>query len=202
MYPLKPESTKWWAPFLRALGRNWWAVSDEKPSAWIVILSAYCQWPCRLLLRPWKCSACQLIVEEESGWALRKCGGRKVQTDWPVAAAATQHALGCWFYRHMLGSLLCQAWTVSWLQPWIRRGPCPQGTYSLVRQKKKLPLSITNVFIDYLLYISKILLSPHNKMATHSSILAWRIPWTRSLAGYSLWGHKELDTTEWLILSQ
>ena len=25
--------------------------------------------------------------------------------------------------------------------------------------------------------------------ATHSSILAWRIP-------YSLWGHKELDTTE------
>ena len=23
------------------------------------------------------------------------------------------------------------------------------------------------------------------KMATHSSILAWRIPWTKSLAGYS-----------------
>ena len=23
------------------------------------------------------------------------------------------------------------------------------------------------------------------RMATHSSILAWRIPWTRSLAGYS-----------------
>ena len=28
------------------------------------------------------------------------------------------------------------------------------------------------------------------EMATHSSILAWRIPWKRSLAGYSLWGHK------------
>ena len=29
------------------------------------------------------------------------------------------------------------------------------------------------------------------EMATHSSILAWGIPWTeRSLAGYSLWGHK------------
>ena len=26
--------------------------------------------------------------------------------------------------------------------------------------------------------------------ATHSSILAWRIPWTRSLAGYSPWGHR------------
>ena len=37
------------------------------------------------------------------------------------------------------------------------------------------------------------------EMATHSSILAWRIPWTeRSLKGYSPWGHKESDTTEQL----
>ena len=36
-----------------------------------------------------------------------------------------------------------------------------------------------------------------NRMATHSSILAWRIPWTqRNLAGYSPWGHKESDTNE------
>ena len=33
-------------------------------------------------------------------------------------------------------------------------------------------------------------------MVTHSSILAWRIPWTRILAGYSPWGCKELDMTE------
>ena len=34
-------------------------------------------------------------------------------------------------------------------------------------------------------------------MATHSSILAWRMPMERSsLAGYSPWGHKELDMTE------
>ena len=33
-------------------------------------------------------------------------------------------------------------------------------------------------------------------MAVHSSILAWRIPWKRSLEGYSPWGHKESDTTE------
>ena len=38
-------------------------------------------------------------------------------------------------------------------------------------------------------------------MATHSGILAWRIPWTGDLAGYSPWGHKEPDTTEQLILS-
>ena len=33
-------------------------------------------------------------------------------------------------------------------------------------------------------------------MATHSSILAWRIPWTWNLVSYSPWGHKELDMTE------
>ena len=33
-------------------------------------------------------------------------------------------------------------------------------------------------------------------MATHSSILAWRIPWTEELTGYSLQGHKESGTTE------
>ena len=33
-------------------------------------------------------------------------------------------------------------------------------------------------------------------MAIPSSILAWRIPWTESLAGYSPWNHKESDTTE------
>ena len=38
-------------------------------------------------------------------------------------------------------------------------------------------------------------------MATHSSLLAWRIPWKRSLAGCSSWGCKELDRTEQLSLS-
>ena len=34
------------------------------------------------------------------------------------------------------------------------------------------------------------------KTATHSSTLAWRIPWTESLAGYSPWGRKGSDMTE------
>ena len=29
------------------------------------------------------------------------------------------------------------------------------------------------------------------EMATHSSILAWKIPWTEKPSGYSMWGHKE-----------
>ena len=37
-------------------------------------------------------------------------------------------------------------------------------------------------------------------MATCSSILAWKIPWTEEpggvLVGYSPWDHKELDMTE------
>ena len=36
--------------------------------------------------------------------------------------------------------------------------------------------------------------SPEKEMTTHSSILAWEIPWTRSLVGYSPWGH-ELEMT-------
>ena len=40
------------------------------------------------------------------------------------------------------------------------------------------------------------------EMATHSSILAWKIPWTWSLVGYSPWGHKESDSTETLTPSK
>ena len=35
-------------------------------------------------------------------------------------------------------------------------------------------------------------------MATHSSILAWRIPWTEEPYGYSPWSCNKLDTTEQL----
>ena len=34
--------------------------------------------------------------------------------------------------------------------------------------------------------------------ATHSSILAWKIPWTEKLVNYSPWGRTESDTTEQL----
>ena len=38
-------------------------------------------------------------------------------------------------------------------------------------------------------------------MATQSSVLAWRIPWTEQPGGYSPWGGKELDTTEQVSFS-
>ena len=34
------------------------------------------------------------------------------------------------------------------------------------------------------------------EMATHCSVLAWRIPGTGSLVGCRLWGRTELDKTE------
>ena len=34
------------------------------------------------------------------------------------------------------------------------------------------------------------------EMATHSSILAWRIPWTEELGGLQSTGREESDTTE------
>ena len=38
-------------------------------------------------------------------------------------------------------------------------------------------------------------------MATHSSTLAWRIPWMQELVGYSPWGRKESDMAEQILLS-
>ena len=47
-------------------------------------------------------------------------------------------------------------------------------------------------------------LDPENpwkkEMATHSSILAWEIPWTEEPVGYSPRGHEESDMTEWLSM--
>ena len=37
--------------------------------------------------------------------------------------------------------------------------------------------------------------SPEKDMATHSSILAWEIPWTEEPGSYSPWGCKELGMT-------
>ena len=33
------------------------------------------------------------------------------------------------------------------------------------------------------------------EMTTHSSILAWEIPWTEKPGGYSPWGSKESEAT-------
>ena len=39
------------------------------------------------------------------------------------------------------------------------------------------------------------------EMAPIPVFLAWRIPWTEGLMGYSPWGHKELDMSERVSLN-
>ena len=39
------------------------------------------------------------------------------------------------------------------------------------------------------------------EMATHSSTLAWKIPWMAEPGGLQSWGHKQSDTTERLHFS-
>ena len=34
------------------------------------------------------------------------------------------------------------------------------------------------------------------EMTTHSSILAWKSPWTENLAGYSPWGRKQTQLSD------
>ena len=38
------------------------------------------------------------------------------------------------------------------------------------------------------------------EMTSHSSILAWRIPWTEKPGGLQSWGHKKSDTTDTLSM--
>ena len=37
---------------------------------------------------------------------------------------------------------------------------------------------------------------PEKAMSSHSSILAWQIPWMEEPGRHSPWGHKESETTE------
>ena len=51
------------------------------------------------------------------------------------------------------------------------------------------------------LIFSRIILLIFTGEATHSSILAWRIPWTEEPGGLQSMDHKEMNTIKWLILS-
>ena len=68
---------------------------------------------------------------------------------------------------------------------------------SLVAQMVKNPPAMQETWVQSLGWEDLL----EEGMATHSSILAWRIPWTESMVGYSLWGCKKSDTTEGLTLT-
>ena len=61
---------------------------------------------------------------------------------------------------------------------------------SLIAQLVKNPPAMQEILVQFLGQEDPL----EKGQATHSSILAWRIPWTK-------WGRKESDTTERLSLS-
>ena len=67
----------------------------------------------------------------------------------------------------------------------------PFSWVSLVAQMVKNLPSIWEIQVQPLGWDDPV----EKEMATHSSILAWRIPWTEELVGSSPWGQKELNMT-------
>ena len=63
---------------------------------------------------------------------------------------------------------------------------------SLVAQMVRNPPAMQETWVQSLSWEDPL----EEGMATHSSILTWRIPWTEELVGYSPWGRKESDTTK------
>ena len=69
---------------------------------------------------------------------------------------------------------------------------CPQSRASLVAQAVTNPPAVRETRVRSLGQEDPL----EERMATHSSVLAWRVPWTQELAGYSPRGCKESVTTE------
>jgi len=65
-----------------------------------------------------------------------------------------------------------------------------------VAQTLKNPPAMHKVWVQSLGWEDSL----EKEMATHSSILAWGIPWTEEPGGYSPWSRKEWDMTSYRIL--
>ena len=65
-------------------------------------------------------------------------------------------------------------------------GACYAAVHGVVKSRTRLSDSTFTFHFHAL----------EKEMATHSSVLAWRIPGMGSLVGCPIWGHTELDTTE------
>ena len=76
--------------------------------------------------------------------------------------------------------------------------PLQYSWASLVAQTVKNPPAMQEIWVRSLGWEDPL----EEGVATHSSILSWRIPWTEEPVGYSPQGHKESDTTEQLSTAQ
>ena len=76
--------------------------------------------------------------------------------------------------------------STSCLENPMDRGACWAAIHGVAKSRTRLS-NFTFTFHFHAL---------EKEMATHSSVLAWRIPGMGSLVGCHLWGRTELDMTE------
>ena len=74
---------------------------------------------------------------------------------------------------------------LAWKTPWTEE---PGGLQSMGSQRVGIGLSDFTFTFNFR--------TLEKEMATHSGVLAWRIPGMGSLVGCRLWGRTESDTTE------
>ena len=106
-------------------------------------------------------------------------------------------------------SLFHSAWSLGGLLPllaWIKVTYLHWGSLSFSALAQTIPYTWTSFVVQLVTNMPAMQETPvqflgwedplEKGKTIHSSILAWKIPWT-----YSPRGHKELDTTEWFSLS-
>ena len=170
----------------------------------------------------WGLSSCALWALELEGFSrgakaqlLQLVGSRAWAQLWYLGSVAPQHVESSW-----TGDQICAPWT---------HIPCVAGRFLFSVPPGKFSCWFQS-FALYLIFVSLINLclsmfllgSDDKELLAMQQTWVWswvgKIPWRRewlpapvflpgkshgqmSLAGYSPWGHKELDTTEWLTLS-
>ena len=94
----------------------------------------------------------------------------------------------------MAGSLLfCQPHPIVFLSRGTGRGPDPAKTFDfLVAQMVKRLSTMRETLVQSLGREDPL----EKEMATHSSTIAWEIPWTEEPGGLQCTGRRESDTTE------
>ena len=89
-----------------------------------------------------------------------------------------------------------QGWTVVGPSPPFQGRNSPPWASQVAQTVKNLPL-VQETQVRSLGWEDSL----EKEVVIHSSILAWRIPWQRSLVGYSPWGCKRIGHIELLKLS-
>ena len=132
-----------------------------------------CAQSCPTLCEPMDCSQLLCpVLDPHSTYQL--CGPEQ---DYTLSLDILAYWLG-WLDKHAKKKKKKQQVSVCPMELWTNQA------YFLDRQKKYKP---NNMF------------TPEKAMATHSSTLAWKIPWTEEPGRlHSPWGLEESDTTEWL----